>query len=197
VRDWFVAQALIYDFRNYPFTDVEKAYTEFMATCATPYLKDTIQKYYEGISRLKPGNTAPDFSLKNEKGQTVSLSDYKGKVVYLNFWGVGCGPCIYDIKNHVPQLHAHYKNKDVVFLNICVDAKQAEWKEALTKYKLTGENAIAEGWESHPVCQAYHVAGIPRYVLIDKNGKIADHSAPRASELNLEGGKNAIDQLLK
>jgi thiol-disulfide isomerase/thioredoxin len=137
------------------------------------------------------------FTLKNDKGQSVSLSDFKGKVVYIDFWGVGCGPCIYDIKNHVPKLHEHYKNKDVVFLNICVDSKDKEWKEALEKHKLDGVNMIAEGWTNHPVCKAYNVSGIPHYILIDKNGKMVNNNAPAAYEFNLTSGKNEIDLLLK
>ncbi len=172
-------------------------YKQAANTITAPYLKDTLQKFYTAIKRLKPGNPAPGFSLKNDQGKLVSLSDFKGKVVYIDFWGVGCGPCIYDIKNHVPQLHEHYKGKDVVFISICVDSKEKEWKEALKQYKLDGVNLTAEGWVDHPVCKAYNINGIPHYVLIDKSGKISNNNAPWASHLDLASGKNAIDLLLK
>ncbi len=197
IKDWFITQSLISGFANFPFAEVEKPYNLFMETCATPFLKDKVQKYYEAISLLKPGSKAPEFSLKNEKSKNVSLSDFKGKVVYIDFWGVNCGPCIYDIKNYVPQLHEHYKDKDVVFLNICVDSKDKEWKEGLDKYKLNGVNLVAEGWANHPVCKAYNITGIPHYVLIDKKGNIAENNAPTAGELNARYGSNAIDLLLK
>ena len=160
-------------------------------------MKDTLQNHYNAIKRLKPGNTAPAFTLKNERGQPVSLSDFKGKVVYIDFWGVFCGPCIYDIKNHVPRLHEFYQNKDVIFINICVDVKEKQWKDALVKYKLDGINLIAEGWTSHPVCQAYHISSIPHYILVDKEGKIANNNARGPAGYDLKSGKNAIDILLK
>lgn len=197
VKDWFITQSIMFGFAVYPFSDVEKTYDLFLKTCNSRYLKDTLQKYYSAIKRLRPGSPAPGFTLKNDKGQTVSLSDFKGKVVYIDFWGVGCGPCIYDIEKHVPKLHNKYKDKNVVFINICVDSKEAEWKQALAKYKLEGINLIAEGWTSHPVCKAYNVQGIPHYVLVDKAGKISDNNAPRAFQLNAVNENNEIDVLLK
>lgn len=197
IKDWFITNLIMWDFGSYPFADVEKVYHQFISTCSSPFLKDTLQKYYTAMKRLKPGSPAPGFTLKNEKGKTVSLSDFKGKVVYIDFWGVECPPCIYDIQNHVPQLHERYKNKEVVFINICVDAKEAQWKEALEKYGLNGVNLIAEGWTNHPACKAYNVSGIPHYILVDKNGRIADNNAPRADGFNPENGKNAIDLLLQ
>jgi peroxiredoxin len=197
IRDWFITKSIMFGFEHYNFTDVENVYKQAANTVASSFLKDTLLKFYTAIKRLKPGNPAPGFSLKNDQGKLVSLSDFKGKVLFIDFWGVGCGPCIYDIKKHVPQLHEHYKGRDVVFISICVDSKENEWKEALTQYKLDGVNLIAEGWGDHPVCKAYNIDGIPHYVLIDKTGKISDNNAPRASDLDLGSGKNAIDLLLK
>jgi peroxiredoxin len=146
--------------------------------------------------RLRPGNTAPGFSLVNEKGEKISLHDFKCKVVYLDFWGVGYGPCIYEIKEHLPSFYDKYKNRDFIILNFCVDTNTEKWRKALLKYKPKGINLIAEGWTDHPVCQAYFVNGIPHNVLIDKNGKIANNNAPRSGELMNEG-PNMIDKLLK
>lgn len=197
IKDWFITQSIISGFASYPFADVEKPYKLFMETCTTPFLKDKVQKYYETISLLKPGSKAPEFSLKNDTGKIISLNDFKGKVVYIDFWGVNCGPCIYDIKNYVPQLHERYKDEDVVFINICVDSKEKEWKKGLKRYNLDGVNLVAEGWAKNPVCKEYNITGIPHYVLIDKNGNIVENNAPSAGELNARYGNNSIDALLK
>lgn len=197
IRDWFITKVITDGFGWYDFDDVEIAYKQALNTITTDFWRDTLKAYYSAVKRLKPGNLAPAFTLINDQGQSVSLNDFKGKVVFIDFWGVYCGPCIYDIKNYVPKLHEHYKNKNVVFINICVDAKPAEWKDALKKYSLSGINLIAEGWANHPVCKAYNVTGIPHYVLIDKDGKIVQNNAPRASGFNLTSGKNPIDVLLQ
>jgi peroxiredoxin len=197
IRDWFIMQSIIFGFGHYDFSEVERVYEEAFPAIADPWMKETLLNHYTAIKRLKPGNPAPAFTLKNEKGQMVSLSEFKGKVVYIDFWGVFCGPCIYDIKNYIPQLHEYYKDKDVVFINICVDVKEKQWKDALIKYKLDGINLLAEGWTDHPVCQAYNINGIPHYILIDKEGKIVNNNARGPSGYDLKSGKNVIDNLLK
>lgn len=197
IKDWFIMQSIMFGFEHYLFSDVEKVYQQFIPGCKSAYLKDTLQKYYAAIKRLRPGSPAPGFTLKNDKGKMVSLSNFKGKVVYIDFWGLGCGPCINDIEKHVPQLHNKYKDEDVVFINICVDSKESEWKRAIAEYKLEGINLIAEGWTSHPVCKAYNVQGLPHYVLVDRAGKISNNNAPRAFQLNAVHENNEIDVLLK
>ena len=77
------------------------------------------------------------------------------------------------IQNTFPKLHEKYKDKDVVFLNICVDVGEEKWKANVKELNFKGVNLLAEGWTKHPVCQDYNIAGIPYYVLIDKEGKIA------------------------
>ena len=150
-----------------------------------------------GVFALKPGTVAPAFSLPNENGQTITLEDFKGKVVYIDFWGVDCKPCIHAIKNSVPQLHNHYEGKDVVFINICVEGSEQRWKDLLAQTNLGGVNLFAEGWINNPVCKAYRVSPIPHYVLVDQKGKIVDDNATRPEQLDLVSGNNAIDKLLK
>jgi len=196
IQEWFIASAIIRGFASNEFAGVEKIYEQFINKSTIPYLKDTLRKYYTAIKKLKPGNPAPAFTLTDEKGKSVSLNDFKGKVVYIDFWGVYCGPCIYEIENYSDKLHEKYKNADVVFLNICVDSKETIWKAALKKYHLKGINLIAEGWANSPICQDYNINGLPHYVLINKNGIIIDNNAPRPSEFDLKSGNNPIDRLL-
>jgi peroxiredoxin len=186
----------MFGFGHYPFKDSEEAYKKFAAQIKTPMFREPLEQYYASVQRLKPGATAPTFTLKDIAGKNVSLSNFKGKVVYIDFWGVGCGPCIYDIKNYAAQMHEKYKNKDVVFVNICVDVKEKEWKENITKLKLEGVNLLAEGWTAHPVCKDYNVTGIPHYILIDQKGNIVNNNAGRMEEI-LGEHENQIDKLLK
>ena len=146
---------------------------------------------------LNKGVAAPPFSLLNQNGETISLADFKGKVVYIDFWGVDCKPCIAAIKNDVPQLHDRYKEKEIVFINICVQGNEQRWKESLVQHNVEGINLFAEGWIDNPVCKAYRVSPIPHYVLIDKDGKIVEGKASKPEKLNATMGNNAIDKLLK
>lgn len=179
IRDWYAANVIMNAFESYDHDEAVEIYKDFLTNVKTPYYADTIKQYYQNIKNLKPGMPAPEFTLKDEKGRQVSLSQFKGKTVFLDFWGVNCGPCMYDIKNEIPALHERYKNKNVVFINICVDSKEPVWKASLKTLKLDGVNLIAEGWNKHPTVKAYNVTGIPHYFLIDANGNLVDNNAPR------------------
>lgn len=179
MRDWFITRSIFDDFENYSFNDAVWVYKTYLPQVSTTFYADTLKKYYTQIQSLKPGGPAPIFKLKDENGKEVSLNDFKGKNVYIDFWGVGCGPCIYDITNHVPKLHEKYKDKNVVFINICVDASQSEWKENLKKLNLHGVNLLAEGWTKNPTCKAYNVNYIPHYYLINAEGQIVNNNSNR------------------
>ncbi|MFC0517030.1 TlpA family protein disulfide reductase [Mucilaginibacter angelicae] len=181
LRDWFVTKAIEMDFGSYAFEDAESIYKDFITKVKTPRYADSLKQFYAAIQQLKPGNPAPEFSLKNDKGEMVSLKSLRGKVVYIDFWGVGCGPCIYEIKNTTAALHERYKDKNVVFLNICVDSDEKTWKSNLTSLNVSGVNLIAEGWSRNPVCQKYNVTGIPHYVTIGTDGKIVNNNSARPS----------------
>jgi len=185
MRDWFITKSIMFDFESYSFDDASAVCRDFIPKATVSYYADTLKAYYTAVQRLKPGNPAPLFTLNGVNGGSVALKDLRGKVVYIDFWGVGCGPCVYDIKNSVPILHEKYKDKNIVFLNICVDANERDWKENIAKLKLTGINLIAEGWGKNPVCRAYGINGIPHYYIIDTDGNIVDNNSPRPSEEQL------------
>jgi len=63
------------------------------------------------------GYPAPDFTLNDLDGNEVSLSDFRGKVVFLNFWAIGCPPCRFEMPE-MEELYQEYKNKDVVIIGV-------------------------------------------------------------------------------
>lgn len=194
IEDWFITNIIMFGFDYSRFKDVEELYNYYLPQAKTPYFKKALEEKYALAKQLKPGVQAPDFSLTDDQGKTIKLSDFKGKVVYIDFWGVNCGPCIYDIDNYEAKLHNKYK--DVVFMNICVDSGDKIWKNAIQEHKLTGVNLIAEGWTKNPVCKTYGINGIPHYLIINKDGTIANNNAPRMNEL-VGIGKNELDMALE
>src|SRR5690242_3539579 len=106
----------MHGFEHYSFEGSDEAYQIFYPRIKTPLFRDTLEQFYKNIQRLRPGKQAPAFSLKDDKGKTVSLNDLKGKVVYIDFWGKYCGPCRSDIEKYIPKLHEKYKDKNVVFV---------------------------------------------------------------------------------
>jgi thiol-disulfide isomerase/thioredoxin len=196
IRDWFITKAIINSFSVYSYEESETALLDFLPKCKTIVYKDTLVSFYAMVKKFKSGNPAPPFTLKDEQGKPVSLKDFSGKLVYIDFWGVGCGPCRYEIANYVPKLHEKYVGKDIVFINICVDVDEKTWKKTLTEIKLEGVNLIAEGWTNNPVCKDYNINGIPHYLLLDREGKIINANMARPSQI-MTGQNSDIDKLLQ
>jgi peroxiredoxin len=120
----------------------------------------------------KTGDNAPDFMLKDINGRDTKLSEYRGKVVLIEFWAKWCPPC----RASVPELVAlqeKYKNKGFVVLGISVDEGR-DLPVALTAFskEFSINYPILLGNEN--VAKSYNVKSIPMSFLINKEGKIAN-----------------------
>lgn len=124
-------------------------------------------------SRVKPSNerkSAPNFSLKDENGKTVQLSDYRGKVVLLNFWATWCGPC----KMEIPWfVEFERKHKDQGFAVVGISMDEDGWQAVKPFVSHAGINyRILMGDDS--TAQIYGgVDSLPTTFMIDRDGKIA------------------------
>jgi thiol-disulfide isomerase/thioredoxin len=146
-------------------------------------------------SATEPGKPAVNFSGTDVNGKILSLSDFKGKMVYVDIWATWCGPCTQEIPN-MEKLIAEYKGKNIVFLGVSVDeAKDKEkWQNFVKERALKGVQIYAgNGWESD-INKFYQVKGIPRFLLIDKKGNIVTIDAPRPSTQEI---RNLINKGLK
>lgn len=161
---------------------------DYLAFVQNKAYKNHINNLINLQRTLAKGSPAKDFSLKDIEGKEVSLKDFKGKVVYLNFWASWCGPCIYDMK-FAEKIKDHFKNKDVVFLQISTD-NEADWLEAVKANDLKGINLRTE--DNSQVVKNYAVSGMPSYFLIDKSGNFAVSKVIDPSD---EDGKTLIQQI--
>ena len=111
-------------------------------------------------------------------GKKWHLSDFKGKALFIDIWATWCGPCCAEIP-YVAKLVKHYaKNKKIEFLSISVDSNQAKWKKKLAADKPEWKQFICPGdWKS-PLCKEYDITGIPRFLFLDKKGRVISLRAP-------------------
>lgn len=154
-----------------------------------------IEDNYEKWAELAKGKKAPTFEYESIEGAMVSLEDYKGKVVYVDVWATWCGPCKGEIPSSKELKKSYADNDDVVFMYVSVDDNREAWEKFLENDpQFNGVHVITgTGWKSD-ITDSYMIQGIPRYLLIDKNGLIATASAPRPS--SGDKIKNMIDDLL-
>lgn len=135
---------------------------------------------------FKNGMKAPSFELENEKGETVSLSSFKGKVVLLDFWYAACGPCHIFFDKVKPLKKQYEKNNDIVFLYVSTDMKET-WLSALKKYDIPGHHLYTRNLGSeHPIIQSYKVDGYPKVFLIDGNGNFFSTNLPTVDTEELQ-----------
>lgn len=124
------------------------------------------------------GKPAPLFTASDSSGAKFQLSDFKGKVVYLDLWASWCGPCRAETP-HLKELIKKFKeNKDIAFISVAVHDKPDKWREALIKDTPTGLQ-LYDG--DGAVQRSYFASSIPKFVLINKKGEIVSFDAPAPS----------------
>lgn len=155
--------------------------------------------------KLAPGEPAPNFELPDAEGNMVQLSNFEGKIVYLDFWGTWCYPCIQEIPAAL-ELQEKYKDEPVVFLYVALEYDEddiANWKQfisgknerfgqELNNEPFPGVHLVAEKQFLNPQLKPYKLNFAPTYVLIDPNGNLVSARAKRANDISEE-----IDQLLE
>jgi len=144
---------------------------------------------------LEVGKPAPAFTLLSNTGKQVSLSDFKGKIVYLDFWGTWCGPCMRELTEFSHDLKKKFEGRDVVFLYISVGDPEDKWQQTLTKNQFASVNSVhLREPKDRTASIDYQVNEFPTYWLIGRDGRIINAHAPRP----MEGDKTvaAIEQAL-
>lgn len=164
--------------------DKQNVYTKTVNEVCGERMAMKEEKKKDEVNTASASAKKYELELNDVDGKNVSLSDFKDKVVYIDFWASWCGPC----RKNMPfskQLHSNLsakQKKKIVFLYISIDADPASWKKAKGDLGIEGVNVISPGnWKS-PACAYFQINSIPRYMIMNKKGDIVDFNAPRPSD---------------
>ncbi|HMO31831.1 MAG TPA: TlpA disulfide reductase family protein [Lacibacter sp.] len=187
-----------------------EVYVNYLYENSDQFVKDF---YQEKIDQLRE-NKAPDlnaarkkafdFLLHDSTGKEYRLADFKGKMIFVDFWASWCAPC----KAQIPyqkELEKHYAGKDIVFLGVSLDRSKEAWLKAVKEEDLHGYILHAEGDFKNAFPKAYGIEAIPRYMLIDAEGNmISDNMMKPQNKKEIMGiidaelySKNTVEILEK
>ena len=162
-------------------------------------LTPRVQKSVPGIAvsnhlqifrSTQPGGLAPDFTLLSLTGDSIRLSDYKGKHVFLEFWGSWCGPCRMMSPKLIAFNHTLPSDSSIIMIGIaCNEASKKNWKKTVEEDNLNWIQVLEENNQGKlSVSRQYAIDGYPTSLLIDPRGKIIlrghpEHILGKASAL--------------
>ena len=140
-------------------------------TTTTSMAPEEEQKEDPGNNDKKTEDYQNDFSLKNLSGEKISLSDFAGKIVVLNFWATWCPPCEAEIPDFI-NVHNEYKDQGTTFLGVSLDDDLNALKQFVFDYNISYpilvDNQVAN------VSGNWGISAIPTTYFIDTDGEIID-----------------------
>jgi thiol-disulfide isomerase/thioredoxin len=170
---------------DFSINDVTPLIEEYKSVQQNPSYLAEVVNAYEKWRPLLRGQKAPAFAYEAVNGKKVSLEDLKGKVVYIDVWATWCGPCLQELP-YLEKLQETLKGeKNVVFVSVSVDNTREPWIKMVKEKNMKGTQLWADqNWNSS-IVRDYMITGIPRFIIIGKDGNIIDANAQRPSNIEV------------
>jgi len=190
ILDWKKAYELAYlKIKPENNKSILPGYRASIDSIESPYYREILEVLLADKMKFGNGDEAIDLVFRQPNGETARLSSLKGKVIYLDLWATWCGPCMAEMP-HFEELKKKYSsNPDIALVSLSIDDNDAVWIRNLNERKPDGIQ-----WRiDRPKLVDYGVESVPRYILIDRDFRVADMNAPRASDPALS---SRIDKLV-
>lgn len=170
----------------------------YLAASSTDSIRQKVRNAYEESVRqnsaLYSGKPAPDFTFTDKKGNILKLTDFRGKLLFIDIWGTWCVPCIEEIP-FIEKLQQRYNHcSDVHIMSIACDKKRERWTAFLAKHPTSWHQYLVTPEGDEVLDSTYHVIGIPRFIIVDRQGRFitSDAMRPSSPEFN-----DYFDKLVK
>ncbi|MGV8947597.1 MAG: TlpA family protein disulfide reductase [Lutibacter sp.] len=164
--------------------ELDSVYAKFMAIVKNQEYKNDIKIKYLNLKKMAKGIVSPIFELYDINNRLVTLESLKGKLVYIDIWGTWCIPCIQEIPS-LKKIEKEFRDKDIYFVSICIRDKKEKFEEFVKENELSGIQLFAPDTDIS-FFEEYQLKTVPRFILIDKEGKILDANAYKPSDPKLK-----------
>lgn len=170
-------------------TDLQNLYYSYVTS---PRLNDIFKKACAKWDKAAVGRPSPIFKGVDINGKEMSLRDFRGKYIYIDMWATWCGPCQKELP-YLTKLEEKYKGRNIVFVGLSIDQDKAKWEARVKSGALGGTQLyIGKGTKFQ---SDYRISGIPRFILLDPNGRIVNPDMSRPSSEDTEKILNSLKGL--
>lgn len=161
-------------------TDLQNLYYSYVTS---PRLNDIFKKACAKWDKAAVGRPSPMFKGVDVNGKEMTLRDFRGKYIYIDMWATWCGPCQKELP-FLKKLEEKFKGRNIVFVGLSIDQDKAKWAARVKSGALSGiQLYIGKGSKFQ---SDYRISGIPRFILLDPNGRIVNPDMTRPSSEDTE-----------
>ncbi len=163
---------------------LDEVYNKYMSMVENKAYRDEIEEIYSNLKKISKGAVSPMFELYDINNCLVTLESLRGKLVYIDIWGTWCIPCIKEIPV-LKALEKEFRGKDIYFVSISIKDTKENFKNFVLEKELEGIQLFAPNSDIS-FFNDYQLKTVPRFILIDKEGKILDANAYKPSDPKLK-----------
>ena len=170
-------------------SDLQNIYYSYVTS---PRLNELFKQACAKWDKAAVGRPSPIFKGVDINGKEMSLCDFRGKYIYIDMWATWCGPCQKELP-YLTKLEEKYKGRNIVFVGLSIDQDKAKWEARVKSGALGGTQLyIGKGTKFQ---SDYRISGIPRFILLDPNGRIVNPDMSRPSSEDTEKILNSLKGL--
>ena len=158
--------------------DINEMLSLYRTYVKDPALNEAFTARYDKWNRSKPGKKSPDFNAPDVDGKVWTLADFKGKYVYIDLWATWCNPCKRELP-YLKELEKKFEGAEIVFIGLSTDGDKAKWEQMVRSGAMPGVQLYIGPRSEFQ--KAYNIDGIPRFILLDREGVIINNNMSRPS----------------
>lgn len=179
VRQYVMHQPAIQYIQYYGIRDIDELRNLYFTYVTDDSLVAAFEKVVYAKDLSAPGKPCPRFIAQDTDKKIYKLDDFRGQYLYIDIWATWCSPCRQEIP-HLEKLIERYKGKNIAFVSLSTDASKDKEKWRTMALKMTGH----QYWlgPEHDFLRELDVNGIPRFVLVDPEGKLVNANMTRPSQ---------------